>query len=149
MLVRSLRFVIGHLASPNDISLISWQKTTSWTTKTEPRARPMATSSLSAQRQFRSVPRSNRLGSIRSNHPKWNGIEQGEFRRIDNFPLTTLSLFGMVNWGYPWVHDSSQPSREIAMRFWELYLHGIAADSRSPTQFNFRYLARTLLGANT
>jgi TetR/AcrR family transcriptional regulator, cholesterol catabolism regulator len=55
-----------------------------------------------------------------------DGIASGELRGLDP-RLTTLALFGMVNWAYQWFKPSGLlRSREIAYVFWDILLHGLA-----------------------
>jgi hypothetical protein len=57
------------------------------------------------------------------------GISSGELRALDP-RLTTLALFGMVNWAYQWFRpDGPLRSREIAYLFWDVFLHGAAEDT--------------------
>jgi len=54
------------------------------------------------------------------------GASSGELRSLDP-RLTTLALFGMVNWAYQWFSPAGQlRSREIAYFFWDILLHGLA-----------------------
>lgn len=56
------------------------------------------------------------------------GHRSGALRPIDA-RLSTLALFGMVNWAYQWYRsDGPLTARQIAVQFWDLYLNG----SRSP-----------------
>lgn len=55
------------------------------------------------------------------------GVDEGSLRAIDPH-LAALALFGMCNWAYQWYSvDGPLRSREIAYRFWGMYLHGINA----------------------
>jgi AcrR family transcriptional regulator len=57
------------------------------------------------------------------------GVSSGELRALDP-RLTTLGLFGMVNWAYQWFRpDGPLRSREIAYLFWDVFLHGAADDA--------------------
>jgi hypothetical protein len=47
--------------------------------------------------------------------------------------LTTLALFGMVNWAYQWFSPAGQlRSREIAYFFWDVLLHGLGQAAPRP-----------------
>ena len=54
------------------------------------------------------------------------GMSSGEFRQLDP-TLTTLALFGMVNWSYQWLQHGDLNPREIARLFWEILVRGLAA----------------------
>lgn len=55
------------------------------------------------------------------------GVDGGEFRPVD-VPLTTLAVFGCVNWAYQWYEsDGRLRPREVAYVFSELILNGLAA----------------------
>jgi AcrR family transcriptional regulator len=57
-----------------------------------------------------------------------DGVTSGDLRTLDP-RLTTLALFGMVNWAYQWFRpDGPLGSREVAYVFSDILLHGIAGD---------------------
>jgi AcrR family transcriptional regulator len=59
-----------------------------------------------------------------------DGVTSGDLRELDP-RLTTLALFGMVNWAYQWFRsDGPLGSREVAYLFSDILLHGIAGDGR-------------------
>jgi hypothetical protein len=59
-----------------------------------------------------------------------DGVASGELRALDP-RLTTLALFGMVNWAYQWFRpDGPLGSREIAYFFSDILLRGLAADGK-------------------
>jgi hypothetical protein len=55
------------------------------------------------------------------------GVASGEFKPVDA-RLTSLAFFGMCTWGYHW-YDAHGPlsTREIALRFWTIFMQGISA----------------------
>lgn len=59
-----------------------------------------------------------------------NGIDAGEFR-YDDAKSATLAFFGMSNWVYRW-YDPSGPFslQQIAERFWDIFMYGVAAFSQ-------------------
>jgi AcrR family transcriptional regulator len=83
---------------------------------------------------YRELPRQHkaRIREKRRNYQSMvedvirSGMSSGEFRRLDP-TLTTLALFGMVNWGYQWLHDGDLNPREIARLFWDILVRGLAA----------------------
>lgn len=61
-----------------------------------------------------------------------DGAASGQFRELDP-RLTTLALFGMVNWAYQWFSPAGPlRSREIAYFFWDVLLHGLAEAAPQP-----------------
>jgi hypothetical protein len=59
-----------------------------------------------------------------------DGVASGELRALDP-RLTTLALFGMVNWAYQWFRpDGPLGSREIAYFFCDIFLQGLAVDGK-------------------
>jgi AcrR family transcriptional regulator len=55
-----------------------------------------------------------------------DGIACGELRQLDP-RLTTLALFGMVNWAYQWFNPVGPlRSRDIAYLFWDILIRGLA-----------------------
>src|SRR6266851_4148484 len=58
------------------------------------------------------------------------GVASGELRDLDP-RLSTLALFGMVNWAYQWFRpDGPLGSREIAYFFCDVLLQGLAAEGK-------------------
>jgi TetR/AcrR family transcriptional regulator, cholesterol catabolism regulator len=61
-----------------------------------------------------------------------DGASSGELRALDP-RLTTLALFGMVNWAYQWFNPVGPlRSREIAYFFWDVLLRGLAPAAPKP-----------------
>ena len=62
------------------------------------------------------------------------GIDSGEFRAVDP-KLTTFAWLGMHNYTYLWLKaDGRVPAREIAKPFADIFIRGIAGDSRARAQ---------------
>jgi AcrR family transcriptional regulator len=62
------------------------------------------------------------------------GVETGEFRTVD-VRLTTLAIFGTVNWAYQWYRsDGRLRPREIAYVFSDLLLNGMSRIPATPPQ---------------
>ena len=64
------------------------------------------------------------------------GMSSGELRRLDP-TLTTLALFGMVNWSYQWLHSGDLEPRHIARLFWEIFVRGLGVMDDPTTKEDF------------
>ena len=54
------------------------------------------------------------------------GIEDGSFRADLDPQLSALAIFGACNWAYQWYTRSGElGGREIAQRFWDLFMRGM------------------------
>ena len=54
------------------------------------------------------------------------GIECGEFRREIPFQITTMAIFGMINWTYKWYKDTGKYSiQEIALIYADMMMHAV------------------------
>ncbi|MDQ0337701.1 AcrR family transcriptional regulator [Caldalkalibacillus uzonensis] len=58
-----------------------------------------------------------------------DGIEQGEFRPEVPVPITSMAIFGMINWTYKWYRENGPYTiRQIADMFADLVLHSILTE---------------------
>lgn len=64
------------------------------------------------------------------------GADQAEFR-ISSPTLTALAFFGICNWAYQWYNPKGEKGpRQIALLFWDIFMHGIKQeqDMKAPAQ---------------
>lgn len=54
------------------------------------------------------------------------GIEEGEFRKELPVPITSMAIFGMINWTYKWYKTEGKYSiNEIADHYANFVLHAM------------------------
>lgn len=64
-----------------------------------------------------------------------NGIEEGEFRKELPVPITSMAIFGMMNWTYKWYKSSGLYSlQDIANIFGDLVMNAVLTDEARKQQ---------------